>query len=137
MIIIVLALGLVGGGLTVVGRSPKAFVLARYYDVKNTLVPVQGVTAEIIPPEASAPDSVPEALADGSAKAWQMTVDRCHSGQPLQRDAHDGGDPAVVPPDPDPRDRPAGGVAGQQPESPAAVPAPEDLDRVRRSVRGP
>ena len=42
VIIAVLALGLVGGGLAVVGRSPKAFVQARYYDVRRTLVPVKG-----------------------------------------------------------------------------------------------
>ncbi len=82
VIIIVLALGLVGGGLTVVGRSPKAFVLARYYDVRNTLVPVQGVTAAIIPPEASVPDAVPEALVDGSAKAWQTPWTAATRGTP-------------------------------------------------------
>lgn len=82
VIIIVLALGLIGGGLAVVGRSPKAFVLARYHDVRNTLVPVQGVTTEIIPPEASAPDSVPEALVDGSAKAWQMPWTASTQGSP-------------------------------------------------------
>ena len=42
VIIVVLALGLIGGGLTVVGRSPKAFVLARYYDVRNEPRPRQG-----------------------------------------------------------------------------------------------
>lgn len=72
VIIAVLALGLIGGGLTVVGGSPRAFVLARYHDVRKTLVTVPGVTAQIIPPEASAPDTTPAALVDGTAKAWQM-----------------------------------------------------------------
>jgi hypothetical protein len=84
VIIAVLALGLIGGGLTVVGRSPKAFVLARYYDVRNTLVDVPGVTAEIIPPEASAPDTTPEALVDGTAKAWQMNWTSSTQGGPCK-----------------------------------------------------
>lgn len=84
VIIIVLALGLVGGGLTAVGRSPKAFVLARYYDVKNVLVPVQGVTAAIIPPEASAADTTPESLVDGTAKAWMMNWTSSTQGGPCR-----------------------------------------------------
>jgi hypothetical protein len=82
VIIAVLALGLIGGGFAVVGPSPKAFVRARYDDVTNSLVPVKGVTAEIIPPEASAPDSVPEALVDGTAKAWQMPWTATTQGTP-------------------------------------------------------
>jgi hypothetical protein len=84
LIIIVLALGLIGGGLTVVGRSPQAFFLARYHDVRNTLVTVDGVTAEIIPPEASAPDTTPEALVDGTAKAWQMNWTSTTQGSPCR-----------------------------------------------------
>ena len=84
VIIAVLALGLIGGGLTVVGRSPRSFFLARYYDVRNTLVAVQGVTAEIIPPEASAPDTTPEALVDGTAKAWQMNWTSSTQGGPCK-----------------------------------------------------
>ena len=83
-IVIVLALGLVGGGLTVIGRSPKAFFLARYHDVRNTLVAVPGVTAAIIPPEASAADTTPEALVDGTAKAWQMSWTSSTQGGPCR-----------------------------------------------------
>lgn len=82
VIIAVLALGLVGGGLSVIGRSPKTFALARYYDVRNTLVPVPSVTATIIPPGASAPDAVPEALVDGTAKAWQTPWTAATQGAP-------------------------------------------------------
>ena len=82
MIIAVLAVALVGGGATVVGRSPKAFVLARYYDVRNVLVPVTGVTAETIPPDASGPDVTPQSLVDATAKAWQMPWTATTQGSP-------------------------------------------------------
>ncbi len=82
VIIAVLALGLIGGGLAVVGRSPKAFFQARYYDLRHTLVPVSGVTATIIPPEASAPDTTPDALVDATAKAWQMNWTASTQGSP-------------------------------------------------------
>ena len=84
MIIAILALGLIVAGLTVVDRSPKAFVLARYYDLRNTLVPVPGMTAEIIPPEASVPETTPDALVDGTAKAWQMAWTAATQGSPCR-----------------------------------------------------
>ena len=40
------------------------------------------MTAEIIPPEASAPDAVPGALVDGTAKAWQMPWTAATQGTP-------------------------------------------------------
>jgi hypothetical protein len=82
VIIAVLALCLVGAGLTVIGPSPKAFVLARYYDLRNELKTVPGVTAEIIPPEASAAETTPDALTDGTAKAWQMNWTASTKGSP-------------------------------------------------------
>lgn len=82
VIIAVLALGLIGGGLTVIGRSPKTFFLARYHDIRKTVVNVPGVTAEIIPPEASAPETTPDALVDGTAKAWQMNWTSTTQGSP-------------------------------------------------------
>jgi hypothetical protein len=84
VIFVVLALVLIGGGLTLVGRSPKSFVLARYYDLKGTLVPVAGVTATIIPPEASAAGTKPESLVDGTAEAWQMNWSDTTKGSPCQ-----------------------------------------------------
>ncbi|HEY5786646.1 MAG TPA: hypothetical protein VIT65_17910 [Microlunatus sp.] len=84
VIIAILALGLIGAGLTVVDRSPKAFVLARYYDLRNVRVPVPGMTAEIIPPEASVPETTPDALVDGTAKAWQMAWTTATQGSPCR-----------------------------------------------------
>lgn len=72
VIIVLVSLGLIGGGLALIGRSPKAFVLARYYDIKGTTVPIKAVTATIIPPDASAGGTKPEAMVDATAEAWQM-----------------------------------------------------------------
>jgi hypothetical protein len=72
VIIAVIALGLVGGLLTLIGYGPKAFVMARYYDLRKTLVAVTPVTPAIIPPEASADNTQPGALVDQTAAAWQM-----------------------------------------------------------------
>ena len=77
-----LALGLVVGGLTVVGPSPKSFVMARYYDVRKDLVDLTGVTAVIIPPEATAPDTTPAALTDLTPLAWQMSWTPTTQGSP-------------------------------------------------------
>ena len=82
VIISVLALALIGGGLTVIGRFPKAFFMARYYDLRKTLVVVPGVQAEIIPPDASAADSTPDALVDGTAKSWKMAWTPTTQGSP-------------------------------------------------------
>lgn len=82
VIISVLALALVGGGLAAVGRSPKAFFMARYYDLRKTLVVVPGVQAEIIPPDGSAADSTPAALIDGTAKSWKMAWTPTTQGSP-------------------------------------------------------
>lgn len=73
VIIAVLALGLIGAGLTVIGRSPKTFVMARYHDLKQAEDPVAGVVPSTIPPDSSAGGSTPEALVDNSEKPWQMT----------------------------------------------------------------
>lgn len=72
VIIVVLSLILVGGGLTLIGHSPKAFVLARYYDIRGQTAPVSPVTATTIPDGASAPDTQPSQLVDGTAAAWAM-----------------------------------------------------------------
>lgn len=82
MIIVLLTLGLIGGGLAVIGPSPKSFVLARYHDVKNTIDNLPGVTASIIPPEASAAETTPDALVDGTAKPWLMTWTDSTKGSP-------------------------------------------------------
>lgn len=82
VIISILALALIGGGLAAIGRSPKAFFMARYYDLRNTRVVVPGIRAEIIPPDASAADSVPEALVDGTAKSWKMAWTPTTQGSP-------------------------------------------------------
>ena len=57
-------------------------MLARYYDVRGTLVPVTPVTAAIIPPEGSAPGTKPESLVDGTAEAWQMNWSDTTQGSP-------------------------------------------------------
>jgi hypothetical protein len=82
VIVVVLALALIGAGLTLVGRSPKSFVLARYYDLKGSLVSVTPVAPVIIPPEASAVGTKPEALVDGTAEAWQMNWSDTTQGSP-------------------------------------------------------
>lgn len=82
VIITVLTLALIGGGLAAIGRSPKAFFMARYYDLRKTLVVVPGVQAEIIPPDASAADSTPAALIDGTAKSWKMAWTPTTQGSP-------------------------------------------------------
>lgn len=82
VIIAVLALGLVAGGLAVVGPSPRTFVKARLQDVRNDLDDMKGVTAEVIPSEASAPGSTPDALTDLSEKAWQMPWTSSTQGSP-------------------------------------------------------
>ena len=82
VIIVILALGLVVGGLSVVGPSPKSFVMARYYDVRKDLVDLTGVTAEIIPPEATVPDTTPAALTDLTPMAWQMNWTPTTNGSP-------------------------------------------------------
>lgn len=68
----VLAVGLISAGLTMIGRSPTAFVLARYYDLRGTLVNVPGVRAAIIPPDASA-QGTPDLLVDRTTNAWLMS----------------------------------------------------------------
>jgi hypothetical protein len=70
VIIAVLALVLIGAGLTLIGRSPKSFVLARYYDIKGPLVPVTPVTAAIIPAEVSVAGIKLEVLVDGMVEVW-------------------------------------------------------------------
>jgi uncharacterized OB-fold protein len=82
VIIILLALGLIGGGATLIGHSPKAFVLARYYDLKKSLVTVAPVTPTTIPPDASAPGTQPGSLVDNSAAAWQMNWSDTTQGSP-------------------------------------------------------
>ncbi|HET9648954.1 MAG TPA: zinc ribbon domain-containing protein [Microlunatus sp.] len=72
VIITVLVLILVGAGLTVIGRSPTSFILARYYDVRGTLAPVKSVIPSTIPADGSAPGSDPAALVDQTAAAWAM-----------------------------------------------------------------
>ena len=82
VIISVLALGLIGGGLTVVGRSPKAFFMTGYYNLRKTFVVVPGVQAKIIPPDGSAANSTPDALLDGTAKPWKMAWSATTQGKP-------------------------------------------------------
>jgi hypothetical protein len=82
VIIAVLALGLVGGILTLVGYGPKKFVLARYYDITKELVTVRPVTPTTIPPDASAPGTQPAFLVDNTAAAWQMNWNDTTQGSP-------------------------------------------------------
>lgn len=83
VIITILALVLVGSGLTWIGRSsPKAFFMARYYDLTNQLVTVRGVQATTIPPEASAANSTPANLLDNNARPWKMTWTATTQGSP-------------------------------------------------------
>jgi len=84
VIISILALTLIGGGLYAIGRSPKAFFVARYYDLRRAIVTVPNVQAEIIPPDASAADSTPDALLDRTAKSWKMTWTPTTQGSPCQ-----------------------------------------------------
>ena len=84
VIIAILALTLIGGGLYAIGRSPKAFFVARYYDLRRAIVTVPNVQAEIIPPDASAADSTPNALLDRTAKSWKMTWTPTTQGSPCQ-----------------------------------------------------
>jgi hypothetical protein len=56
--------------------------MARFYDVKNTLINLPGVTASVIPPEASAADTTPDALVDWSEKPWMMNWTDSTVGSP-------------------------------------------------------
>jgi hypothetical protein len=72
---VLVVLGLVGGlvaGLAVAGSDPLGFVVDRYHDVRNTLVPVAVTATAIEPPDATAPKSDPAALTDGTEAAWTM-----------------------------------------------------------------
>ncbi len=72
MIIAVLCVLLAAGGLTLIHHSPKSFVMARYYDLRKTLVVVKPVDARTIPPDTSAQDTKPTALVDNTKAAWLM-----------------------------------------------------------------
>jgi len=67
---LVVTLGL--GGLTAVGRHPVRWAIDTYYDLSNATVIVDGVTAAVDPPTATAAGSDPAALTDVSVSAWTM-----------------------------------------------------------------
>ncbi|MFT4165530.1 MAG: hypothetical protein QM650_09845 [Microlunatus sp.] len=84
-IISILTLVLVGSGLTWVARSsPKAFVMARYYDLTKRLDPVRDVRATTIPPDSSVADSQPAFLVDGDARPWKMAWTANTQGSPCK-----------------------------------------------------
>ena len=82
VIIIVLSLGLIGGGLTLLHYSPKRFVAARYYDIKKTVVLVTPVNARTIPAGASTGGTDPSALVDNTKGAWLTTWTDQTKGSP-------------------------------------------------------
>jgi hypothetical protein len=59
-------------GLAVAGRDPIGFLVARYHDVRGTLVVVPVTAVAIDPPDATAPKSDPEALTDRTEAPWTM-----------------------------------------------------------------
>ena len=59
-------------GLAIAGRDPVGFVVARYHDVRGTLVVVPVTATAVEPPDATAPKSDPAALTDRTEAAWTM-----------------------------------------------------------------
>ena len=95
------------------------------------------MTADDHPAGGLGPGHEPEALVDGTAKAWQMTWTAATQGSPCNATPTT---PVIQLSFARTRIREIdlrAGLLGQQPEPAAAVPAAEDLDRVRRPVRGP
>lgn len=75
--LIALAVALVVGLAITVGANPVGWAKARWYDVKGTLVPVQGVQATVLPqtggsPGTSGASSDPALLVDGTAADWHI-----------------------------------------------------------------
>ena len=132
VIITVLALGLIGGGLTVVGPSPKAFVLARYYDVRTRSSTCQGSDSGDHPAGGVGLGHDAGGAVRLHGQGLADAVDRLDSGQPC------GAPPttAVIQlsfsrtriREIDLR----AGLLKNEPEPGVAVPTADDLDRVRR-----
>jgi hypothetical protein len=72
-VIAVLVLAGVGGGLAAIGHNPKSFVMARYYDLRRTLVEVPDVRPSVVPAKATLKRSTPAALTDLTEAAWTMS----------------------------------------------------------------
>lgn len=70
VVIAVLVPVLVVGGLVAVGQHPVRWGQERWWDLRGTTVQMTGLTARTNPPEASARDSDPASLVDGTQQAW-------------------------------------------------------------------
>jgi len=72
MLVVLAAVGLVGGGVVVVGPNPRQWLTDHWHELRGTVVPVKVIGVTATPEAAKGADSRPDHLIDGAETMWTV-----------------------------------------------------------------